>query len=476
MREFSVEGRRVVVLGAARSGVAASELLAARGARVTLSEAQPALKEIDGLGPAAVANRLAQAGIELELGGHRPETLARADLVVLSPGVPAAEPLVAAIRTRGVPVIGEIELASRWLKGRLIAVSGTKGKSTTATLAGRMLCEGGLDARVGGNVGVPLSTQVAASGPDTYHVVEVSSFQLETIDRFHPWVAVLTNFSPDHLDRHATVAEYAAAKARLFMNQDSEDWAVINADDPQTREIARAARARRFWFALSGRLPDRSEGVVLAHREIVYRGRSGEVPLVPVSAVRLTGRHLLADVLAAAAVARIAGVAPQAMVRAVESFTGLEHAMEPAGEVAGVRFVNDSKATAITAARQAIESLDPWLVVVLGGRFKGGRWEELEAPIRAKARAIVAIGEARSQIRAALGAAVAVLDAESMRQAVRRAFAAAKPGDTVLLAPACASFDMFADYADRGRAFKREVAALKAEVEHGAKSAGEGER
>jgi UDP-N-acetylmuramoylalanine--D-glutamate ligase len=359
--------------------------------------------------------------------------------------------------------MGEIELASRWLQGRIVAITGTKGKSTTTTLAGRMLAAGGFKALVGGNVGVPLSSQVAASDPETYHVVEVSSFQLETVERFHPWVAVLVNFSPDHLDRHATVDEYAAAKARVFMNQGPDDWAVINADDPHTLEIARAARSRRFPFAMSGRIPDDTEGVVLSGQTVVHRRAAGDEPLVPLSAVKLTGRHLVADVLAAAAVAWIAGVPARAMVRAVESFTGLEHAMEPVAEIAG-RFVNDSKATAITAAEQAIENLDGPLVVVLGGRFKGGRWEDLAAPLAAKARGIVAIGESRPEIRAALGSAAPLVEAESMGEAVRRAFAMAKPGDLVLRAPACASFDMFRDYADRGRRFKEEVARLRDEI------------
>lgn len=461
-RTFSVSRKAVVVMGAARSGIAAAELLADRGARVTLSEARDRLSPRDERDPRALAESLARRGVRVELGGHVPETLAEADLVVLSPGVPRTHPILEPARRRGVPVIGEIELAYRWLRGRVVAITGTKGKSTTTTLAGRMLNAGGVKAIVGGNVGVPLSSQVEASTPETLHVVEVSSFQLETIDRFRPWIAVLLNFSPDHLDRHPSIEEYAAAKARVFMNQRAEDWAVINADDPQTLEIAHAARARRFAFAMSGRLAD---GVVLTERAIVHRTPASEESLVPLSSIRLTGRHLVADVMAAAAVARIVGVAPRAMVEAVEAFRGLEHAMEPAGEIAGVRFINDSKATAVTAARQAIENLDGPLVVIMGGRFKGGRWEDLAAALRDKARAIVAIGESRAQLRAALGAVSTIAEADTMRDAVRRAFQAAERGDTVLLAPACASFDMFTDYAERGRVFKQEVAALRREVE-----------
>lgn len=461
-RTFSVSRKRVVVMGAASSGIAAAELLAERGARVTLSEAKDRLSPRDQRDPHALAESLARRGVHVELGGHVPETIAQADLIVLSPGVPRNHPILTPARQRGVPIIGEIELAYRWLRGRVVAITGTKGKSTTTTLAGRMLAAGGLKTAVGGNVGVPLSSQVESSTPETLHIVEVSSFQLETIDRFHPWIAVLLNFSPDHLDRHASIEEYAAAKARVFLNQGPDDWAVINADDPQTLEIARRAQARRFAFAMSGRV---SEGVILTDRAIVHRTTRGEEPLVPLSSIRLTGRHLVADVMAAAAVARIVGVPSRAMTEAVETFTGLEHAMEPAGEIRGVRFVNDSKATAIAAVRQAIDNLDGPLVVILGGRFKGGRWEDLAAPLGDKAAAIVAIGESRPLIRQALEGVTTILEAETMREAVRRAFDAARPGHTVLLAPACSSFDMFSDYAERGRVFKEEVVKLRADLE-----------
>src|SRR5713226_6533058 len=224
MTEFSVEGKKVTVVGAARSGVAAALLLADRAARVTLTDLRPALAD------AADERRLRAAAVALELGEHRPRTFTEADLIVLSPGVLPHQPQLAAARLARIPVIGEIELASRWLSGRIVAITGTKGKSTTTTLAGRMFHAGGLKALVGGNIGTPLSSQVADSTPETFHIVEVSSFQLETTDTFHPWIAVLLNFSPDHLDRHASVDAYAAAKARIFENQTAADWAVINAD------------------------------------------------------------------------------------------------------------------------------------------------------------------------------------------------------------------------------------------------------
>jgi UDP-N-acetylmuramoylalanine--D-glutamate ligase len=404
--------------------------------------------------------QLLSAGVQLELGGHRAATLRDADLIVLSPGVPLTQEDVAAARAAGVPVIGELELASRWLRGRIVAITGTKGKSTTTTLTGRMLEAGGHRVLVGGNIGHALSAQVDESTEDTIHVIEVSSFQLEGSDTFHPWIAVLLNFSPDHLDRHADLAEYAAAKARIFANQTPDDWALLNADDEASHALAQDARSHRLLFAAAR---DLREGVVVAGDLIVRRTRDGEQPLVPLSSVKLLGRHLLADVVAAAAVASLAGVDAQAMTRAVESFTGLEHALEPVAEIGGVRFVNDSKATNIEAALRAIESFAPGLVVILGGRFKGGDFADLKGALVQRSAPVVAIGEAAGLVRQALAPAVAVHDAADMVAAVRTAFALASPGETVVLAPACASFDMFADYAERGRVFKREVVRLQDE-------------
>jgi len=448
-RTFSVEGKKVVVAGAARSGVAAAQLLAKRGAAVTLSDVRQSLAE---------AAELEAAGIALELGGHTTATFAAADLIVLSPGVPRNQPVIEAARSGGAEVIGELELASRWLAGRIVAITGTKGKSTTTTLAGRMLEAGGHKVLVGGNIGHALSAQVETSTAETIHVVEASSFQLEGIETFHPWIAVLLNFSPDHLDRHATVDEYAAAKARIFENQSAADWAVLNADDPASLAMAHGAQAQRLMLSMTEQLAD---GIVIDERAIVRRQENRSEPLVPLTSIRLLGRHLLVDVMAASAVAHIAGVQPAAMTAAVEGFTGLEHALEPVTQIAGVQFVNDSKATNIEAARRAIESFGDGLVVILGGRFKGGDFADLASPLAARRATVITIGEARDRIVAALGKDVAVHPAADMASAVRQAFGAAAPGSTVLLAPACSSFDMFQDYAERGRVFKQETRKLE---------------
>ncbi len=451
MTAFDVRNKRVTVAGAARSGLAAAELLVRRGARVTLSDVRTELAEAD---------RLRAMGVEVELGGHQQPTFEGADLIVLSPGVPATQPAIAAATARGVPVIGEIELAARWLQGRVIAITGTKGKSTTTALTGRILETAGFRVTVGGNIGLPLSAQVDASTPDTLHVVETSSFQLEQIDRFHPWIAVMLNFSPDHLDRHPSVEAYAAAKARIFENQESGDWAVVNADDPAVLEMARRGRAAMRLFARDAAI---TNGTTVDSGWIVDREPGLSTQLIPLTAIHLLGPHLVYDVLAAATVGLLAGAAPAAMAAAVESFGGLEHAMELVRDLHGVRFVNDSKATNVEAALRSIESFDRDLVVIIGGRFKGGDLRQLRAPLERRARAVVAIGEARPLIREALNGAVALEEADGFPAAVRRAYELARPGGTVLLAPACASFDMFRDYAERGRRFKEEVQALMAD-------------
>jgi UDP-N-acetylmuramoylalanine--D-glutamate ligase len=457
--EFSVSGRGVVVVGAARSGIAAAELLARRGARVTLTETQASFDQ---------AERLRSLGVALELGGHRPSTLAAADLIVTSPGVPLEQPLFDAARAKGIETIGELELAWRWVRGPVIAVTGTKGKSTTTTVVGRMLGAAGRDVLVGGNIGVPLSAQVEDSTPQTVHVVEVSSFQLETTTTFRPWIALWLNFAADHLDRHPSIEAYADAKGRIFANQTSDDWAVVNADDSVVMEQARRTRARRVSFSPAGSL---QQGFVAEGDWIVKRTAAGSERLIPVSAVELTGRHMLHNVIAAAAVADVAGVDPPAMVEALKGFHGLEHVMEPVATVRGVRFVNDSKATNVEAARRSIESFDSAVVAIVGGQFKGGDLRELRQPLVARRGSVVAIGEAAPLVHAALDGAVPVHDARSMADAVRKGYelaqglpagASAKAG-VVVLAPACASFDWFHDYAERGRVFKDAVRALEEE-------------
>ncbi len=451
MPDPGVTGKRVVVVGGQASGSAAARLLVHHGARVILSDAATQVPDQEALG---------RLGVEFELGGNRPETLASADLIVLSPGVPVDQPAVRAAARRGVPVIGEIELAWRALSGRVIAVTGTKGKSTTTTIIGRMLQSAGLPARVSGNIGSPLSAEAVSSTRETIHVVEVSSFQLETTVSFRPWIAVLLNLSPDHLDRHPDFAAYAAAKARIFANQGHGDWVVVNVDDAEAMAMASRGAARVRGFSAGHPVVD---GVGVDEGAIVRRSASGRLRLIPLAEVRVPGRHLLADVTAAAAVADLAGVGPEHMVAAVSSFRGLEHAMEVVAELAGVRFVNDSKATNVESARQSVLSFEAPLVPILGGVFKGGDLGPLREAVAGRARMAVLIGSSRERFREALEGAVPLREVETIDEAVREAFEAARPDGTVLLAPACASFDMFDNYAQRGRAFKSAVERLRME-------------
>ncbi len=448
---MELAGKTVVVVGLARSGIAAAEFLAGRGARVVATDGKPEGE----LAQEAVSLR--DKGMRLEAGGHRKETFRSADLVVVSPGVPWNAPELEVARAAGAPVIGELELGYRFLKGTVVAVTGSKGKSTTTAAIGAMLREAGGDVRVGGNIGTAVTGLVEGSTEETTFVLEVSSFQLEAADTFHPKVAVFLNLSADHLDRHGSFEEYARAKGRIFARQQEGDWAVVNADDPGVLALADEARSRRLLFS-DARLD--GDGAFFADGEARLR-RGGETEtLFRRDEVRLPGAHLATDLLAAGAAARLSGAPADAIARAVRAFRGVEHVLEHVADVDGVAFFNDSKATNVDAARKSLESFDTPLVVIVGGRYKGGDFADLAPALAARGRAVMAIGETRARVTRALSATVPVVPCDSLRAAVEGGFARARPGDTVLLAPACSSFDMFADYAERGRAFKEEVRRL----------------
>jgi UDP-N-acetylmuramoylalanine--D-glutamate ligase len=442
--------RPVVVVGLARSGIAAASFLARRGAAVVAVDRKPEAEL------PADALALREGGVRLETGRHRGETFTGAAMIVVSPGVPWELPELEAARAAGVPVVAEVELAFRHLEGRLAAVTGTKGKSTTTAALGAMLAAPGRDVRVGGNIGTPLVSLVEGATRDTLFAVEVSSFQLEGTSRFHPHVAVWLNLSPDHLDRHPTLEAYVAAKARLFANQTAADWAIVNADDPVVLEAARRAAARKLLVRTSGD-PVAGDGAYFGGGEARLRLDGREQPLFAHGDVRVPGAHLAGDLLFAAAAARLLGADPGQISGAVRGFRGIPHVLELVATIAGVSYYDDSKATNVDAARRSLEAFDRPLLVILGGRYKGGDFAELGPALRARGRRVLAIGEARARVRAALGDVVPVEECDSLRAAVEAARAAARPGDVVLLAPACSSFDMFRDYAERGRAFQDEV-------------------
>ncbi len=448
--------RPVVVLGLARSGIAAAEFLVRRGTAVVAADRKP-IGEL----PEEV-RQLERIGVRLELGPHRAETLTGAAMVVVSPGVPWELPELEAARRAGVPVIAEIELASRHLSGRVVAVTGTKGKSTTTAALGAMLREAGFDVRVGGNIGTPLVGLVDGSTEKTVFAVEVSSFQLEGIVRFHPQIAVWLNLSPDHLDRHPSFESYLAAKARVFENQTGADWAVVNADDPALLEAARRAASRKLLVRTSGERLAEAEGGFFDGDEARLRLDGHEQTLFRRGDVVLPGAHLAGDLLVSACAARLLGAPCEAIAAAVALFRGVEHVLEHVATLAGVSYYDDSKATNVEAARRSLEAFAAPLLVILGGRYKGGDFTQLAPALRARGRHVLAIGEARERVRTALEATLPVEPCGTLRTAVERAAALAQPGDVVLLAPGCSSFDMFRDYADRGRAFKDEVRRLEA--------------
>jgi len=458
-----LQNKRVLVVGLERTGLATALFCHGRGARVTASER----REENAVGPAA--RRLREAGMALELGGHRLATFLEQDLIVPSPGVPLEIEPLAAARDRGIPIWSEIELASRFLRGRLVAITGSNGKTTTTLLAGHILREAGRKVLIGGNVGTPLISLVEQSAEDTITVAEVSSFQLQAIAEpegasgFRPAVAVLLNVTPDHLDRHASMHAYALAKSRIFQNQQPEDAAVVNADDPVAARLMPEG-PRPFLFS---RQKTVDAGTCLEGGRLVFRSAGQSVGLLERSDIGLRGEHNVENVLAAACVAMLAGAAPGAIREAVRGFPGVEHRLEFVAEIAGVSYYNDSKATNVDAALKSIAAFPANLLVILGGKDKGSDFTALSAPLAERARLVLLIGAAAAQIAVQLGGAVPVENARTLDQAVDRAFERARPGDTVLLAPACASFDQFRDYEDRGRTFKGLVRRIESRVAAG---------
>ena len=449
-----VESKPVVVVGLARSGVAAALLLAGRGEAVVATDRK---------GPGELQEevlRLQAAGVKLELGSHEAATFARASKVVVSPGVPFDLPELQVARRAGIPVLAEIEMAFEYLKGTVAAVTGTKGKSTTTAALGAMLKEAGRDARVGGNIGEALSSLVDGSTDDTVFAVEVSSFQLEGILRFRPRVAVFLNLSADHLDRHPSFEAYKAAKARIFENQERGDFAGVNAYDSQVLALAHAGRAQVVTFSPQGVPP--GDGAFFAGGVARLRRGGKEEALFALTDVQLRGAHLASDLLAAATAARLLGASAEAIARAVRAFRGVEHVLEHVATLDGVDYYNDSKATNVDAAEKSLAAFPRPVLLILGGRYKGGDFALLAPALRAHGKRVLAIGEAQERIARSLQAVVPVDRASSLEDAVERAQAAAAPGDVVLLAPACSSFDMFRDYADRGRRFKEAVRRLAA--------------
>ena len=450
---IDLAGKRVLVVGLARTGIATALFCAARGARVTATEERTEAEV------AEAAAKLRAAGCALELGGHREETFLAQDLIVPSPGVAPTLPPLAAARAQGLPIWSEIELAWHFLQGRLVAITGSNGKTTTTSLIGHLLETAGVPMLVAGNIGTPLISRVETSSDSTVTVAEMSSFQLETIESLRPDVGLLLNLTPDHLDRHASFEDYARAKARIFENQTENDAAIVNADDAVAAQHA-PARPQVFWFSRVKRV---ANGAFVRGEEIVFRRNGAETVLLPRSSIGLRGEHNVENVLAAAAAALLVGAQPAAIAEGVRTFAGVEHRLEFVAEIGGVSFYNDSKATNVDATLKALDAFPRRLLVILGGKDKGGDFTLLGEPLRQRESLALLIGAAAEKIAAQLGGVVPVEMAGTLDRAVRLAFERARVGDTVLLAPACASFDQFQNFEHRGRVFKQLVRQLEQE-------------
>ena len=448
---MELRDKNVLIVGFERTGEALCRFLLDRGARIRVTEK----KATEAFGDKV--RTWTERGVLFETGGHRPESFLGADLIIPSPGVPPLPEILAA-REKGVPVISEIELAYLFLRGKIVAITGSNGKSTTTTLVHSILRDAGLKARLAGNIGTPLISFVDKSRDDDIYVTEISSFQLEYTERFTPAVAAILNVSENHIDWHKTFDNYFGAKKKLVLRQGREGIAVLNRDNPLVWSLAGEAASEVYGFSRKRRL---RRGAFVEDGWVVVRDGRPE-RILPTSRITLPGAHNQENVLAAALIGHLLGVPAPALRRSILAFRGLEHRLEDVLRVKGVRFVNDSKATTVDATLKALASFDRPIVLILGGRGKGGDFSPLRSGVRKRVRSVVLVGEAADKIETALGGVVPVDRVSNYRDVVRKAFERAVRGDVVLLAPACTSWDMFKDFEERGRTFKREVRLLAA--------------
>lgn len=451
-----LEGKKSLVLGAGKSGIASAKFLAERGAVVALHDKKEIAKWSD---EARSLKEKYNVGL---IDGNLPSWLLdQIDLVVISPGVPTNSIPARYVDRKDGEVIGEVELAYRFLKGRIVGITGSNGKTTTTTLIGELLKNSGIETLVGGNIGTPLLDLTASATENSWSVVELSSFQLETIKDFRPNVAIATNVTPNHMDRYDFFSDYAAAKHRLFMNQTADDVAILNADDEITASWAKGLKANVVLFSVRKEL---DEGLFLRNRELVCRANGKEKVLTTRDEIFVRGLHNVENVLAGFAAGLACGASPESMRETVANFKGVEHRIEFVEEIEGVKFYNDSKATSVDATLKALEALseeDGEIVLILGGRGKNAPYSPLIPLIEKKVRALVLIGEDAENIENQLKGTAEIVRADLMPDAVKKCFEAAEKGDSVLLAPACASFDMFDTFEHRGKEFKNSVVDLK---------------
>jgi UDP-N-acetylmuramoylalanine--D-glutamate ligase len=451
---MELKGKKVLVVGLGKSGLAAALFLRRRGAQVTVSDlrsAQALSKEIPSL---------LEAGILVEAGGHGLLTFRRQDLIVVSPGVPLNTPELVQVRNFGLPIIGELELAARFLKGNVLAITGSNGKTTTTTLCGEIFLAAGLPTLVAGNIGLPVIETVDQSAAGAWSVLEVSSFQLETTESFHPRIAMILNITPDHLDRHGTFANYVAMKEKIFANQTPADYLILNGDDPVAQQAASRAKSQVLWFSRSKIV---RRGAFLMNGIVMYRAseQASPVPILPLAQIPLKGEHNVENVLAAVCAACVADIPAEVIGRAVASFHAVEHRLEFVANIHGVDYYNDSKATNVDATSKAIASFPGNILLILGGKDKNSDYTQLHALLRARVKTVYTIGSAAEKIEGQIAGVTRVLRAGTLEAAVDRAAAEAVAGDVVLLAPACSSFDQFENYEQRGKVFKQAVMARR---------------
>ncbi len=454
---MELKGKKVLVVGLGKSGHSAALFLRRLGAHVTVSD----MRSAEALGKELPA--LLDEGIAVETGGHGLLTFRRQDLIVVSPGVPLTTPELQQVRNLGLPITGEVELASRFLKTKILAITGSNGKTTTTTLCGEILKAGRLETQVGGNIGIPVIELVempenqGEHAADAWSVLEVSSFQLETAETFRPKIAVILNITPDHLDRHGTFEKYAMAKEKIFGAQTTEDFLVLNGDDPRVQQAASRAKARVFWFSRTKMV---RQGASVVNGVIVFRAneQASFEPIVPVSDIPLKGTHNVENVLAAVCAARLAGVHAETIATAVRSFRAVEHRLEFVADINGVHYFNDSKATNVDATMKAIAAFSGGVHVILGGKDKNSDYTLLRPLLEERVTAVYTIGAAAEKIEREIDGATRIVASKTLTAAVEAATRDAKAGDVVLLAPACASFDQFDSYEHRGRVFKELVA------------------
>ncbi len=451
---MDLEDKKVLVVGLGRTGKALCDFLIQHGARVKISEQKKANES------AQDYSDWEKKGVQIEAGPHKKESFLEADLIVPSPGVPVL-PEMEAARNKGVRLLSEIELASAFLKGTIVGITGTNGKSTTATLAHKILKEGGLQAFLAGNIGTPLISFVENSQDDHIYVTEVSSFQLKLIEQFRAGISVFLNISPDHLDWHPSFDDYFESKRNLISTQGEDDIAILNQDDPLIWALKETGKSRIYAFSQKKEV---ERGCFLKGEWIILKD-SQEEKLVHRNEIPLFGIHNLENVMASALVGHALGL-PIARIReSITHFQGLEHRLEKVTTIREVEFFNDSKATNVDASLKSIQSFDQKIILILGGRDKGGDFKKLKEPIEDKVKNIILIGEATEKIKKSLEGSAPIQTVSSLKEAVRAGYSMAEAGEVVLLAPGCTSFDMFHDFEERGKIFKQEVSSLARDLE-----------